>query len=237
MRKTVARRARSTYAARRGTRCRADPHRMGATHVRLPFIPREEKFFELFVDDAANVLAAAHLLEEFFRNWDERERIALQLRNAEHEGDRLSHEIGHKLEHTFVTPFDREDIHQLISRLDDVLDLIEEVADTCILYNIERPDAAVSRQSEIVALQCEQIRDALSRLKGFKGLDRYWIEVHRLENEGDRVARQAMAELFRNGSDPVDMIKWKDVYGLLEDAVDACEDVANVIERIVVKHA
>jgi hypothetical protein len=205
--------------------------------VRLPFIPREEKFFDLFVEDAANVLAAAHLLEEFFRNFGERERIALQLRNAEHEGDRISHEIGHKLEHTFVTPFDREDIHQLISRLDDVLDLIEEVADTCILYNVEAPGETVARQAEIVALQCQQVREALTRLRGFKGLDRYWIEVHRLENEGDRVARQAVAELFRNGSDPVEIIKWKDIYGLLEDAIDACEDVANVIERIVVKHA
>ena len=205
--------------------------------MRLPFIPREEKFFDMFVADAANVLAAAHLLEEFFRNFGERERIALQLRNAEHEGDRMSHEIGHKLEHTFVTPFDREDIHALISRMDDVLDLIEEVADTCILYNVQAPDETVSSQAQIVTRQCEQIREALTRLRGFKGLDRYWIEVHRLENEGDRVARQAVAELFRNGGDPVEIIKWKDIYGLLEDAIDACEDVANVIERIVVKHA
>jgi hypothetical protein len=205
--------------------------------MRLPFIPREEKFFDMFVEDAANVLAAAHLLEEFFRNFGERERIALQLRNAEHEGDRMSHEIGHKLEHTFVTPFDREDIHALISRMDDVLDLIEEVADTCILYNVQAPDETVSSQAQIVTRQCEQIREALTRLRGFKGLDRYWIEVHRLENEGDRVARQAVAELFRNGGDPVEIIKWKDIYGLLEDAIDACEDVANVIERIVVKHA
>jgi uncharacterized protein Yka (UPF0111/DUF47 family) len=95
----------------------------------------------------------------------------------------------------------------------------------------------VAKQAEIVALQAQQIREALARLRGFKGLDRYWIEVHRLENEGDRVARQAVAELFRNGTDPVEIIKWKDIYGLLEDAIDACEDVANVIERIVVKHA
>jgi predicted phosphate transport protein (TIGR00153 family) len=205
--------------------------------MRLPFIPREEKFFDMFEEDAANVTSAAHLLEEFFRNFEERERIALQLRNAEHEGDRLSHEIGHKLEHTFVTPFDREDIHALISRLDDVLDLIEEVADTCILYNVESPDEAVAKQAEIVALQSEQIRDALGKLKGFKGLERHWIEVHRLENEGDRIARAAVADLFKNGTDPVQIIKWKDIYGLLEDAIDACEDVANVIERIVVKHA
>jgi predicted phosphate transport protein (TIGR00153 family) len=183
------------------------------------------------------VLAAARLLEEFFRNYGERERIAGQLRNAEHLGDQLSHDIGHKLESTFVTPFDREDIHALISRLDDILDLIEEVADTCILYNIDAPTEPVARQAELIVLQCEQIADALSHLRSFKGLERYWIEVHRLENEGDRIARQAIAELFKDGGDAVHIIKWKDVYSLLEEAIDACEDAANVIERIVVKHA
>jgi predicted phosphate transport protein (TIGR00153 family) len=205
--------------------------------MRLPLIPREEKFFDLFVQDASNVLAGARLLEEFFRNFDERERLAIQLRNAEHEGDRISHAIGHKLESTFVTPFDREEIHALISRLDDVIDLIEEVADTCILYGIAQPSETAAKQAEIIALQCQQILDALTRLRGFKGLDRYWIEVHRLENEGDRIVRKAVAELFQDGSDPVTVIKWKDIYQLLEEAVDACEDVANVIERIVVKHA
>jgi predicted phosphate transport protein (TIGR00153 family) len=205
--------------------------------MRLPLIPREEKFYDLFVNDARNVLAAARLLEEFFRNYGERERIAGQLRNAEHLGDQLSHDIGHKLESTFVTPFDREDIHALISRLDDILDLIEEVADTCILYNIDAPTEPVARQAELIVLQCEQIADALSHLRSFKGLERYWIEVHRLENEGDRIARQAIAELFKDGGDAVHIIKWKDVYSLLEEAIDACEDAANVIERIVVKHA
>jgi predicted phosphate transport protein (TIGR00153 family) len=205
--------------------------------MRLPLIPREERFFDMFVEDASNVLAAARLLEEFFRNFGERERLAMQLRNAEHEGDRITHDIGHKLESTFVTPFDREEIHALINRLDDVLDLIEEVADTCILFGIEEPGETAILQAGIITLQCEQIVDALARLRKFKGLERYWIEIHRLENEGDRIARQAVAELFRDGADPVDIIKWKDIYQLLEDAVDACEDVANVIERIVVKHA
>jgi hypothetical protein len=205
--------------------------------MRLPLIPREEKFFDMFVEDSRNVLAAARLLEQFFRNYDERERIASQLRDAEHHGDQLSHEIGHKLESTFVTPFDREDIHALISRLDDILDLIEEVADTCILYSIDAPTETVARQAELIVLQVEQITDALTHLRGFKGLERYWIEVHRLENEGDRIARRAVADLFTNGQDPVEIIKWKDVYSLLEEAIDTCEDAANVIERIVVKHA
>ena len=205
--------------------------------MRLPFIPREEKFFELFVEDARNVLGGARLLEEFFRSYDQRERIASQLRDLERTGDGLSHEIGHKLEKTFVTPFDREDIHQLISRLDDVLDFTEEVADTCILYQIEAPTPQALQQAEIVVKQCEEIVRALEKLNGFKDVAPHWIEIHRLENEGDLVARRAMADLFTNGTDPVEIIKWKDLYALLEDAIDACEDVANVIERIVVKHA
>jgi len=205
--------------------------------MRLPFIPREEKFFELFVDDANNVLAGARLLTEFFRSYDQRERLASQLRDLERKGDGLSHDIGTKLEHTFVTPFDRDDIHQLISRLDDVLDFIEEVADTCILFKIEQPTPAAIAQADIVVQQCEELVRALEKLKGFKNVAPHWIEVHRLENEGDRIVRRAIADLFTDGTDAIHIIQWKDVYSLLEDTIDACEDTANVIERIVVKHA
>jgi predicted phosphate transport protein (TIGR00153 family) len=205
--------------------------------MRLPFIPREEKFFELFVEDAQNVLAAARLLEEFFRSYDERERLASQLRDLERRGDQMSHDIGQRLERTFVTPFDREDIHQLISRLDDVLDFIEEVADTCILYKIDAPTPTAHDQAEILVKQVEEIVRALEKLRRFKDIGPHWIEIHRLENEGDRIARKAIADLFTNGNDPIEIIKWKDLYALLEDAIDSCEDAANVIERIVVKHA
>jgi hypothetical protein len=205
--------------------------------MRLPFIPREEKFFELFVEDANNMLVGARLLEEMFRSYDQRERIANQLRDLERKGDGISHDIGQKLEQTFVTPFDREDIHQLISRLDDVLDFIEEVADTCILYKIAEPSEPALAQAVIIVQQCEEIVRALEKLKGFKNVGPHWIEIHRLENDGDRVVRKAMADLFTNGHDAVEIIRWKDLYALLEDTIDACEDVANVIERIVVKHA
>lgn len=205
--------------------------------MRLPLIPRDNRFFDLFVEDAANMVAAARVLEQFMRNYGERERLASQLRDAEHAGDQMSHNIGRQLEQTFVTPFDREDIHALISRLDDVVDLIEEVADTFILYGIEAPTPVAVEQTEIIVRQCEQVAEALANLRTFKGLEQYWIEIHRLENEGDRIVRRGIAELFTNGGDAVDVIKWKDVYTLLEEAIDACEDVANVIERIVVKHA
>jgi predicted phosphate transport protein (TIGR00153 family) len=205
--------------------------------VRIPFIPREQKFFDLFVQDAANVLAGARMLEEFFQNYDERERIASQLRDVERRGDAISHDIGQRLEHTFVTPFDREDIHQLISRLDDILDFIEEVADTCILYKIDAPSPTAIEQVDVIVRQCEELVAALEKLRGFKGVAPHWIEIHRLENEGDRIARKAMADLFTNGTEPVHIIKWKDLYALLEDTIDSVEDAANVIERIVVKHA
>jgi predicted phosphate transport protein (TIGR00153 family) len=208
-----------------------------ALQMRLPFIPREEKFFDMFVEDAQNVLAAARMLEEFFRSYDQRERLASQLRDLEKRGDSISHEIGQKLEDTFVTPFDREDILQLITRLDDIIDFIEEVADTCVLYRIEAPNPIVQGQTAIVVQQCEELVKALANLKGFKNIAPHWIEIHRLENEGDRIGRQAVADLFTNGNDPIEVIKWKDVYSLLEQAIDACEDAANVIERIVSKHA
>ena len=205
--------------------------------MRLPLIPRENKFYDLFIEDAANMVAAARVLEQLMSHYEERERLASQLRDLEHAGDVLTHDIGRQLEATFVTPFDREDILAFINRLDDVVDLIEEVADTFILYGVEAPTPVAAQQVEIIVRQCEQIADALANLKNFRGLDQFWIEIHRLENEGDRIVRRGIAELFKNGGDPVDVIKWKDLYTLLEEAVDACEDVANVIERIVVKHA
>ena len=205
--------------------------------MRLRLIPREERFFEMFVEDAANVLAAARMLEEMLRSYVDVEARAAEIRAAEHVGDEISHKIGNRLEHTFVTPFDREDIIGLISGLDDVLDFVEEVADSFVLYRIERPTEVAIQQAAIVVRQCELLHEALLHLRGFKEIDRYWIEVHRLENEGDQLARGAIAGLFSNGQDPVEIIKWKDLYGLLEGTIDKCEDVANIIERIVVKHA
>jgi predicted phosphate transport protein (TIGR00153 family) len=205
--------------------------------MRLRIIPREERFFDMFAEDAANVLGAARLFEAMLRSYDAPEQRAQEIRDAEHRGDEISHEIGRRLESTFVTPFDREDIHALISALDDVLDYIEEAADTFILYRIDAPSAVAVQQASIIGKQCEQVLEALTNLRGFKGLDRYWIEVHRLENEGDQLARKAVADLFSGGGHPIEVIKWKDIYSHLEAAIDKCEDVANIIERITIKHA
>jgi predicted phosphate transport protein (TIGR00153 family) len=205
--------------------------------VRLRLIPREERFFDLFIEDAANVLAGARQLEAMLRTYDEPEKRAAEVRATEHRGDEISHHIGHRLEATFVTPFDREEIYALISGLDDVLDFIEEVADTFVLYRVAAPTAIAVEQASIIVKQAELLHDALAHLKGFKGLDKYWIEVHRLENEGDRIARAAIAKLFDDEQDPITLVKWKDIYGLLEETIDKAEDVANILERIVVKQA
>jgi hypothetical protein len=204
--------------------------------VRLRLIPREERFFDLFVEDAANVLGAARLLEAMLRSWDEIERRAGEIHDAEHRGDEITHNIGGKLEATFVTPFDREDMHALISGLDDVLDGIEEIADTFILYKIDTPTAAAVELGTIIVGQCEQIHEALAHLRGFQGLDRYRIEIHRLENEGDRIGRQAIAALFEAG-DPIHIIKWRKVYNVLEETIDLGEDVADILERITLKNS
>lgn len=205
--------------------------------MRLRMIPREERFYDLFVEDAANVLGAARMLEAMLRSYDEIDRRNAELRAAEHLGDEISHDIGHRLEGTFVTPFDREDIHSLISGLDDVIDMIEEIGDTFGLYRIEAPTAIAVQQAAIIVKQCELLHEALLHLRGMKHLDTYWIEVHRLENEGDQLVRSAIADLFKGSPDPIHVFKWKEIYNLLEAAIDRCEDVANIIERIVVKHA
>jgi uncharacterized protein len=220
-----------------------DPHDRPTTgttgypiDVRLRLIPREERFFDLYVEDAVNVLGAARLLEAMLRSWDEIERRAGEIRDAEHRGDEITHGIGGKLEATFVTPFDREDMFALISALDDVLDGIEETADTFLLYKIDAPSAAAVELASLIVKQCEQIHEALVHLRGFRGLDGYRIEIHRLENEGDRIGRQAIAGLFEDG-DPINIIKWRKVYNVLEETIDLCEDVADIIERITLKNS
>jgi len=205
--------------------------------LRLKLIPRDPHFYDLFVNDSANMVRTARLLDAMLREYDQLDERARDIRDAEHAGDEITHDIGHRVESTFVTPFDREDIIALIVGLDDVVDLIEEVADTFVLYRIAAPTETAIHQASIIVRQCEQLHEALVGLKNFKGIERHWIEVHRLENEGDQVARAAIADLFSHDADPIEIIKWKEIYGLLETTIDKCEGVANVIERIVVKHA
>jgi uncharacterized protein len=200
-------------------------------------IPREERFFDLFVEDAANVLDGARQLEAMLRTFDNPDKMAKKIRDTEHRGDEISRDIGRRLEATFVTPFDREEIHSLISNLDDILDLIEEVADTFVLYRIESPTKTSVKQAALVVQACDTIHQALSNLRGFRNLDKYVVEVRRIESEGDRLCRSAIAGLFDDGAKTIEVLKWREIYTLLEATIDKCEDVAEQIERIVVKHA
>lgn len=200
-------------------------------------IPREERFYELFVGQATNALEAARTLYQLMTDYGRARELGLHIRDLEHRGDDLSHDISNRLATTFVTPFDREDIHGLLNGLDDVVDGVEKVADTFVLYRIEAPTPPAIQLASIVVQQCESILAALERLRNFKDIKEHWVEVHRLESEGDRVSREAIAGLFAGTVDAVELVKWKDVYELLEDCCDTCEDVADIIEKIVVKHA
>lgn len=200
-------------------------------------IPREERFYDLFLDSARNGLEAARALNQLMTDYHDVEARSLQLQSLEHRGDEISHDIGNRLATTFVTPFDRDDIHALNSALDDVVDTIEKTVDTFVLYRIAKPTPEALQLSSIIVQQCEALVVAVGKLRSFKDLKTDWVEIHRLEGEGDRVSREAIAGLFSGSMDAIEIIKWKDVYELLEAGCDHCEDVADIIEQIVAKHA
>src|SRR4051812_31405050 len=170
-------------------------------------------------------------------SWPDRKELARDILVCEQDGDRITHDIIHRLNQTFVTPIDREDILQLASALDDVVDFIEEVSDYLGLYKIEAPMDQSMRLAAILHEATRQIEQAMPRLRSFGDLSHYTIEIHRLENDGDRVTREAMAALFDHGIDPMTVIRWKDIYERLESGIDATEQCANVLESIVLKNS
>jgi predicted phosphate transport protein (TIGR00153 family) len=201
------------------------------------FAPKDREFFDLFEEAGGNILRAAQLLEEMLRDYPERSDLARDILICEQEGDRITHDIILRLNNTFVTPIDREDILALASGLDDIVDFIEEVADFLGLYKIEAPMEQAQRLSHVLHQSARQIEQAMPRLRGFKDLSHYTVELNRLENDGDRITREALAALFDNGIDPMVVIRWKDIYDRLEDAIDATEQVAYILEGIVLKNA
>jgi predicted phosphate transport protein (TIGR00153 family) len=204
----------------------------------ISLIPRDRAFFDLFVEAGENTLRAAHLLREMLDTWpDDPSGLARDILKAEQEGDRITHDIVQRLNTTFITPMDREDIYALATNLDDIVDYIEEGADFLGLYQIEAPMEQAQAMAEVLVNSCEQLNGALANLRGFKDLDRYWIEIHRLENDGDRISRDAVASLFANGIDPMVVIRWKDIFDVLERAIDATETSAHILEGIVIKNA
>jgi predicted phosphate transport protein (TIGR00153 family) len=199
--------------------------------------PRDREFFDLFEEAGGNILRAATLLEEMLREFPERADLARDILICEQEGDRITHDIIQRLNQTFVTPIDREDIYALASALDDIVDYTEEVADYVGLYKIEAPFEQAQQLATVLLQASRQISEAMPRLRGFRDLSHYTVEINRLENDGDRITREAIAALFDNGIDPMVVIRWKDIYERLEAAIDSTEHVANILEGIVIKNS
>jgi len=200
-------------------------------------VPRDTVFFDLFNKAGQNTLRAARLLQEMLENWPDETGLAREILLAEQEGDRITHEVIQRVNTTSVSPIDGEDIYGLATQLDDIVDYIEETADFMGLYRIEAPMEQAIKMADVLVKSCEQLAMALEQLRGFKDLDQYWIEIHRLENDGDRLYRDAVASLFANGIDPMVVIRWKDLFTVLERAVDATETAAHILEGIVIKNA
>ncbi|UJA20677.1 DUF47 domain-containing protein [Thermoleophilia bacterium SCSIO 60948] len=200
-------------------------------------VPKDRVFFELFAEAGRNGLRAARLLQQMLDGWPDSQGLAREILLAEQEGDRITHDIAQRLNSTFVTPLDREDIFGLATALDDVVDEIEECADFFGLYKIEAPMSQALELAGVLVKSCEQLSEALTKLSTFKDLEPYWIEIHSLENEGDRISRDAVASLFEGGIDPMIVIRWKDIYAVLERAIDATESAAHILEAIVIKNA
>ena len=198
-------------------------------------IPRDEKFQELFVEDAQNMLTAARKLEEMITVYDRLEERVAEIRVLEHRGDEIDTEVEVRLDRAFITPFDREDIHDLVNRIDDVVDGIQEVAETFIIYGVTETTDDAKRLSAILSAQATQLNEAVGKLEGLKGLEGNLKEIHELENEADGLSRAAVARLFQNDPQPLNVIKWRDIYIALENTIDAAEDACEVIEKIVAK--
>jgi uncharacterized protein len=205
--------------------------------VAFSLVPRDRTFFDLFVEAGENTLRAARLLKQMLEKWPDDGGLSRDILKAEQEGDRITHDIVRRLNTTFVTPIDREDIYGLATQMDDIVDYTEEAADFLGLYQIEAPMEQAQQMADVLVKSCEQLSGALAHLRGFKDLEHYWIEIHRLENDGDRISRDAVASLFANGIDPMVVIRWKDIFDVLERAIDATETAAHILEGIAIKNS
>jgi uncharacterized protein len=205
--------------------------------ARLSLVPKDREFFNLFDEAGTNILQSAQLLTQLLKQWPDAGGLGREILICEQEGDRITHDIIHRLNATSVTPLDREDIYALASVLDDIVDYAEEVADYIGLYQVEAPNAQAQTLAGILREACRNVDEALTQLRGMRDLNRYFVEINRLENDGDRIVREAIASLFVGGIDPTLIIRWKDLFERLEQSIDSCERAANILEGIVVKHA
>ncbi len=201
-------------------------------------IPKDEKFFEMFREMAHNTILGAQELKIMLDNFDDPVASQKRIKDLEHKGDSLTHDIIKKLNKSFITPFDREDIYSLASQMDDILDLIDASAQRFIMFNVEKPTPEAKQLAFIILQSCQVIAKAVSLMGGkLEAICEYCTEVNALENEADRVCREAISRLFAEEKDPIQLIKWKEIYETLELATDKCENVANIMESVVVKNA
>lgn len=198
--------------------------------------PQKREFFDLFTRASGNARDIARILVELLEEWPESRDRLRDVRELESEGDRLTHEVINLLNRTFVTPFDRDDMYRLVTAIDDVCDHIDEAADNIDAYEVHDVPDKARQQAEVIHRAASRLHDAVELLEGFKDSQRQLVAVRELEDEGDRLEREALAELFRSGVDPLTIIRWKDIHEQLEEAIDACENAADVLEAILVKN-
>jgi len=205
--------------------------------VQLRFRPVDNTFYDLISESATNLVGGTELLAEMLSSTCDRKSLAKRMRQAEHECDETTHAIIRKVNTTFVTPFDREDIYRLASGLDDVMDYMEEAVDLVHLYEIEELPAELANQVDVLQRSAELTAEAMPKLRTMRDLEEYWIEINRLENAGDKSYRRILAKLFNGSYDALTVLKLKDVVDALEAAIDAFESVANTVEQIAVKES
>lgn len=205
----------------------------------IRFIPKEEKFFELFNQQAENVVEGAKLLKDLADSYTDTDKKRMLIEKCENNGDEITHKIIEKLNLSFITPMDREDIHALASAMDDIIDLINATSQRMHLYAIESITEDAKQLANIILRASEETMELIKNMDNLKNVSAMkcrWIEINRLENEGDVVSRTAIANLFKNESNPIEVIKWKELYEFLEKAIDKCEDAGNIVESVVLKN-
>ncbi|HEY6838237.1 MAG TPA: DUF47 domain-containing protein [Geobacteraceae bacterium] len=201
-------------------------------------IPKDKKFFAMFKEMTSRIIEGAELLKDMLDTFDDPVGSQRKIKDIEHKGDSQTHDIIKKLNKSFITPFDREDIYALSAALDDVLDLIDASAQRFVMYNVEKPTPEAKELAFLILKSCQTIDKAVGLLGGrLEPISEYCVEVNALENEADRVCREAISRLFDEEKDPIQLIKWKEIYETLERATDKCEDAANILESVVVKNA
>ena len=203
----------------------------------LNILPRDDKYFDQFNELALRLHESARILAKFFCKESPVGAVADQIKRLEHECDEISHEILRGIDRSFITPIDREDIHQLAVRLDDVIDLIDGTVRRVVLFNISEPTPISRRLSDVIVAITKEMVAAVAALKKQKSVIEKCIQMKKLENEGDVAYHEAVASLFRGDVDPIEVIKWKDVYDNMEECIDKCEAVAHVLESVVLKHS